>query len=156
HAFGLCVALSGDGKTVATGARHEASNATGINGDQANQAVMNAGAVYVFARGPAWAQSAYVKASNTDAGDLFGDAIALSGDGTRLVVGAWDEASSATGLDGDQASNAASAAGAVYSLARSSTTGWSQVHYIKSSNAPAYGWFGWHVALSRDGATLAV
>src|SRR5262249_10758473 len=40
HAFGLRVALSGDGKTVATGARHEASNATGIDGDQTNKAAM--------------------------------------------------------------------------------------------------------------------
>ena len=47
----------------------------------------NAGAVYVFTRsGGVWTQQAYLKASNTDAWDGFGNSVAIEGD--TLVVGA--------------------------------------------------------------------
>jgi hypothetical protein len=50
----------------------------------------------VFTRsGATWTQQAYVKASNTDAGDQFGISVALSGDGNTLAVGASLEASAA-------------------------------------------------------------
>jgi hypothetical protein len=69
----------------------------------------------VFARsGTTWSQAAYVKASNTGASDDFGYSIALSGDGSALVVGAIGEASAATGVGGNQADNSATMAGAVY------------------------------------------
>jgi len=58
------------------------------------------------------AQQAYVKASNTGAGDLFGLTVAVSGD--TLVSGAELEGSAATGVNGNQADNNASLAGAVY------------------------------------------
>ena len=100
---------------LAVGARREGSAATGINGDQASNAVSDSGAVYVFTRsGSTWSQQAYVKASNTDASDWFGFAVALSADGNTLAVGAYREDSAATGINGDQASNAASNSGAVY------------------------------------------
>ena len=57
-------------------------------------------------------QQAYLKASNTGAGDWFGYSVAVSG-GT-VVVGAYAEDSSATGVNGDQADNSASYAGAAY------------------------------------------
>jgi hypothetical protein len=44
--FGLSVALSGD--TLAVGAHSESSNATGVNGDQADNSAYASGAVYVF------------------------------------------------------------------------------------------------------------
>ena len=40
------VALSGN--TLAVGAYREASNATGVNGNQADNSAPNSGAVYVF------------------------------------------------------------------------------------------------------------
>jgi hypothetical protein len=46
--FGISVALSADGSTLAAGADGEDSNATGINGDGANNSASNAGAVYVY------------------------------------------------------------------------------------------------------------
>jgi hypothetical protein len=46
--FGASVALSGDGNTLAVGANRESSNATGINGDPANNLASEAGAVYVY------------------------------------------------------------------------------------------------------------
>jgi hypothetical protein len=113
------------------------------------------GAVYVFSHGTRWAQSAYVKASNTNSSDEFGSGLALNGDRTLLVVGARAEESSASGLNGDQKDNTAFAAGAAYRFARSST-GWKQLEYIKSSNPRAGTAFGERVALSRDGSTLAI
>ena len=69
--FGYAVAISGD--TLVVGARGEDSNATGVNGNQADNSASSAGAAYVFVRsGSSWSQQAYLKASNTDAGDLFG------------------------------------------------------------------------------------
>ena len=57
-------------------------------------------------------QLVYGKASNTGANDHFGYSLALSGD--TLVVGARGEASAATGVNGNQADNSATSAGAVY------------------------------------------
>src|SRR4029079_10201076 len=79
------------------------------------------------------AQSAYLKASNTDPGDSFGLGVALSADGTTLAVGAQDESSAATGIGGNQADNSAPRAGAVYLFASIGTT-WVQQAYIKASN----------------------
>ena len=45
--------------------------------------------------------------------DHFGYAVSLS-DGTRLAVGAPSEDSHATGVDGDEADNSATQAGAAY------------------------------------------
>jgi hypothetical protein len=74
-----------------------------------------AGAAYVFHLVAAtWAQEAYVKSSNTEGSDTFGVVLAFSGDGARLAVSASGEASNATGLNGNQANNAMTQAGAVY------------------------------------------
>ena len=61
-----------------------------------------------------FAQEAYIKASNTDVMDQFSQSMALSGDGNTLAVGAFGARSAATGVNGDQADNSASVAGAVY------------------------------------------
>jgi hypothetical protein len=77
------------------------------------------GAVYVYTRtGTTWTAGAYVKGSNTDAGDEFGSAVALSGDGRTLAVGAHGEDSGATGVNGAEADNAAAESGAVYVFVR--------------------------------------
>jgi hypothetical protein len=148
--FGASVALSGD--TLAVGARKEDSAATGVSGDQSSNAAGLAGAVYVFTRsGGVWSQQAYLKASNTGAGDYFGRSVALSGD--TLAVGAYLEDSDATGVNGVQGSNAARNSGAVYVFTRSGGA-WSQQAYLKASNTGERDFFGTSVALSGD--TLAV
>jgi hypothetical protein len=50
--FGSSVALSRDGRTMAVGARGEDSSAKGINGNQTDNSVKEAGAVYVFTYNP--------------------------------------------------------------------------------------------------------
>jgi len=144
--FGSSVAVSGD--TVVVGAPWEASGATGVNGNQSDDSASGAGAAYVFVRsGTAWSQQAYLKASNTGAGDHFGTSVAVSGD--TVVVGAHNEASAATGVNGNQSDNSASNAGAAYVFVRSGTT-WSQQAYLKASNTGAGDNFGSSVAVSGD------
>jgi hypothetical protein len=153
--FGTSVALSGDGATLAVGAKGEASNATGVDSSQSDNSMNQAGAVYVLTRsGTTWSQQAYVKASNTEASDSFGDQVALSTDGSTLLVGARWEDSNATDIGGDQTDNSAASAGAMYVFTRTGTT-WTQQAYLKASNTGAGDYFGEHAALSGDGSTLA-
>ena len=154
--FGQSVALSSDGRTLAVGAYGEDSGSTGIGGDQTNSGAVDSGSVYVFRRADAgWIQEAYIKASNTERQDRFGWRVALSGDGARLAVAADREWSAATGVDGDQLNNAASASGAVYVFERTGST-WAQDAYLKASNTGEGDRFGWSLAISSDGGTLAV
>jgi hypothetical protein len=144
--FGASLAVSGD--TVVVGAFSEDSNATGIGGNQLSNAASNAGAAYVFVRnGGAWTQQAYLKASNTGAGDNFGASVAISGD--TIIVGANGEDSSATGVNGSQTNDLAPGAGAAYVFFRSGTT-WTQQAYLKASNTGASDNFGVSVAVSGD------
>ena len=157
-AIGLAaaIALSAGGDTLAVGAPPEDSSATGINGNENDNSSFSAGAVYLFRfDGSVWQQQAYIKASNTDATDFFGFSVSLSADGNTLAVGAKNEDSNGTGIDGDQANNSASVAGAVY-LFRFDGTDWYQQAYIKASNTEFANLFGYSVALSEDGDTLAV
>jgi hypothetical protein len=144
--FGGSVAVSGD--TVVVGAGGEDSNATGVNGDQSANSATNSGAACVFVRnGTNWSQQAYLKASNTDAGDGFGFSVSVSGD--TVVVGAYRESSSATGVNGDKSDNSALASGAAYVFVRSGTN-WTQQAYLKASNTETYDDFGAPVSVSGD------
>ncbi len=93
------------------------------------------------------AQQAYLKASNTEAGDSFGHSVAVSGN--TVVVGAFDEASTATGVNGNGSLGGASGSGAAYVFVRNGTT-WSQQAYLKASNTGAGDSFGVSVAVSVD------
>ena len=150
--FGRSVALSGD--TIAIGASTESSAASGVNGDQSDNSLEWAGAVYVFERDASqtWSQTAYLKASNPDTRDYFGYSIGLFG--PALIVGAWEEDSASTGLDGDQDNNSAASSGASYVFARGPGGGWGQRAYLKASNADAGDWLGEQVAVS--GSTFVV
>ncbi|MCK7593462.1 FG-GAP repeat protein [Pseudomarimonas salicorniae] len=109
--FGTSLALSGDRLVV--GAPGESSNAKGVDGDATNELAPRSGAAYLFTRAAGlWSQQAYLKASNTDAGDAFGFAAAISGE--TVVVGAYQEDSAATGENGDQGDNSAEESGAIY------------------------------------------
>src|SRR5207237_799860 len=100
-------------------------------------------------------QQAYLKASNTDSIDYFGNNVALSADGNTLAVGAYREASATMGINGNQMDNSKSGSGAVYIFSRSGGS-WSQQAYLKASNTDSGDSFGGSVALSADGNTLAV
>ena len=162
---GNALAVSADGTTIAVGAQHERSASRGINGDETDDSAYDAGAVYVFTGGGAdWTQEAYIKASNADSGDHFGNVVTLSADGNTMAVAAYWEGSAATGVNGDQEDNSLRLAGAVYIFTRSGGT-WSQQAYLKASNTGNATWddgsvdgdqFGTSVAISGDGNTVAV
>jgi hypothetical protein len=155
--FGVDVALSGDGSTLAVAATFEDGGEAGVNGNGADNSASAAGAVYVFARAApgGWSQQAYLKASNPDSSDFFGSALSLSADGNTLAVGAFGEDSNAIGTNGDQLSNAASASGAAYIFQRSNGN-WAQTTYLKATNTAAGASFGSALAISGDGNTLVV
>ncbi|MEZ5355454.1 MAG: hypothetical protein R2762_22685 [Bryobacteraceae bacterium] len=133
-AFGASVSIAGD--TIVVGAPGESDGGAG------------SGAIYVFKRsGSVWTQQVYLKASNAEAGDEFGTAVAISGD--TIVAGAPKESSGATGVNGDQANNNQLISGAAYVFVRSGTS-WTQQAYLKASNAEHGDQFGTAVAISAE------
>ncbi|MDF1839222.1 MAG: FG-GAP repeat protein, partial [Planctomycetota bacterium] len=144
--FGNSVAVSGD--LVVVGAWEESSMATGVDGNESDNSAFFAGAAYVFERiGGVWSQQAYLKASNTNNGDQFGNAVAIFGE--TVAVGAWQEDGSSTGVNGDQSGNSSHESGAVYVFERSAGV-WAQQAYLKASNTDVGDGFGFSLALSGD------
>ena len=90
-----------------------------------------------------------------DDGDQFGAALALTGDGNRLIVTATAEDSAATGTNGDQTDNSKRSAGAAYVFDRVGDT-WAQSAYIKPSNPEVDALFGYSAAIAADGSRIAV
>jgi hypothetical protein len=145
-AFGISVSISGD--LLVVGAHLEDSIATGVNGDGDDNTASSAGAAYIFERnGATWVQRAYLKGLNTEIGDQFGISVAISGN--TVVVGAWNEDSAATGVNGNPNDGSALKAGAAYVFVGSGAT-WSQQAYLKASNTEADDNFGWSVAISGN------
>jgi len=145
--FGSAVALSYDGSVLAIGMSGDANDS---------------GSVYVLTYdGEQWREQARVTASNSEPKDFFGSALALSGDGKTLAVGAFGEDSAATGVNGDQNDNSANNSGAVYIFTQGAG-GWSQQAYLKSpdvsfnSNDTFGDNFGRSLAISAEGNTLVV
>jgi hypothetical protein len=131
----------------------EDSSATGINGDDSLDDAPDSGAVFVFRRTESgWAQEAYIKASNTSAYDRFGGSVALWQD--MLAVGAPEEDSSSTGINGVQNDEEAPQSGAVYLFQRSAGA-WMQVAYVKASDAMANRKFGSRLALWENRLAVA-
>jgi hypothetical protein len=149
--FATKVALSPDGNFLVVGSPGESSNATGVDGDQANTAAIRAGAVYTFGRtGGAWSQTAYIKASNTRGAALFGSAVAISGDGRALAVGSRYENSGGRGINGDDAENPTrqdTRTGAAYFFTRTDGP-WSQQTYLKAFNPSGGARFGSAAAIA--------
>ena len=131
--FGTSVAISGD--TVVVGAPFEDSGAKAINGDQNDNSVFSAGAVYIFVRiNGVWSQQAYLKPSK-NAGEAFGRSVAISGD--TVVVSAPHEDTKAEN------------SGAAYIFVRSGGI-WSEEAIIKASNAGQFDQFGFSLAISGE------
>jgi trimeric autotransporter adhesin len=142
--FGTAVALSADGNTLAVGAPSEDSGTTSINGDEGDNSVTEAGAVYVFTRAlTTWSQQAYVKPSHLDFGDFFGKRLALSSDGSTLAV-------AAPGEDGTIANS-----GAAFVFGRNGTA-WSELSVLKAPNAGDNDQLGFDIAISGGSNTVLV
>jgi len=134
---------------IAIGAPGESSAAIGVGGDQDDNSADDAGAVYlILGNGVGgWGQVGYLKASNTGPGDEFGQALAMAvGEQRRIVIGASREDSIGTGVDGVQADNSASQAGAAYLFIEDNLVTTPE-HYLKASNTNAGDRFGYAVAI---------
>jgi hypothetical protein len=140
--FGSSIALSSDGSVLAVGALLESSKARGINGDQTQNTTdpQQSGAVYVYGRDQGtWSQQAYVKASDSDGEWFFGSTVALTSDGSTLIVGA-------PGARGPGHS------GSVYAYTRAGTT-WSEQALVHPGERTS---FATSVASSSDASTVAI
>lgn len=83
--FGSDVAFNSDASILVVGA------------NKATQSLSSQGAVYVYVRiASTWTLRTILVASNAIAGGMFGSSVALSDDGTRLVVGAGNATVSST------------------------------------------------------------
>ena len=89
---------------------------------------------------PAASSQAALTASTGAAGDAFGGAVVVSADGSTLAVGSLRS-------NGDQ--------GAVTVFARSGGK-WVQQDILADENGAKKDWFGYSMAISKDGNTLAI
>ncbi|MEP7343014.1 MAG: putative Ig domain-containing protein, partial [Acidobacteriota bacterium] len=122
--FGNAVALSGN--TVAVGAYQAKIGANSLQG-----------AVYVFTRsGATWTQQQKLTANDGAASNLFGQAVALSGN--TVAVGAYQAKIGTNGLQG-----------AAYVFTRSGTT-WTFQQKLTANDGALGDQFGWSVALNGD------
>lgn len=144
--FGYSVAVSAN--TAVVGAVGEAGGIGGVGGDGKDNTQAKAGAAYVFFRsGTTWTQQAYLKASKPEINDLFGIAVAVSGD--TVVVGAPNESGNGKGKDGGQSNNLAKSSGAAYVFTRATTT-WRAQAYLKANHPDAGDLFGRAVGISGE------
>lgn len=146
-------AVTTDGNRIVIGAYAETSSRAGVNPTSRDEAAPYSGAAYVFERdGHDWAQVAYLKASNANPGDQFGESVALFED--TIVVGAVGEQSSSTEVDGDQRDNSVFTAGAAYVFTVDDAGRFRQTAYLKPTNTREELRFGSAVGVSGD--TIAV
>jgi len=147
--FGTTLAF--DGAIIAVGAPYEDGAGTGIGADPTNNNAPDSGAVFLHSSDGSgnWPLVAYLKASNTDAGDNFGYSLDLSAD--RLIVGAPLESSSPTAGPSD---NSRTGAGAAYLFAGGKGS-LAQVAFLKGHNAGFFDRFGYRVAVDGELAVVA-
>jgi hypothetical protein len=134
--FGFSVALDGD--TAVVGAYQE-------DPDLGGGPLTGAGSAYVFVRsGSTWSQQAKLNADDAEAGDEFGQSVAISGD--TVLVGARLE-------DPDMGGGPLTDAGSVYVFTRNGMA-WDQQAKLNADDAEADDRFGYSVALDGDTAVV--
>lgn len=153
YTFGSALSLAADGNTLAVGAKWEASNGS----SPSDTSMFGAGAAYVFTReAGTWTQRAYLKAAGPRDSDDYGEAVALSGDGEWLLIGAPGERRDALGaLPGGSPHTLYQGSGAAF-LYRRSGQDWILHRYLKAPAVAAQDNYGSAVALSQDGGAIAI
>jgi len=155
--FGSSIAISQDGETLAVSAPNESGSTAGVGGEDDDDSLPASGAIYVFERtGGGWSQSAYIKSPTPRMAAQFAGALDLSGDGRLLAAGDVSDTSSAAGVGGDRTMGDLRFSGAVQLYVREGTGPWEIGPYVKAPAPAMSDSFGAHVALARDGDTLAV
>ena len=101
------------GNMLVVGAFGEDASGVGLNPSEQSNSEGATGAVYLFNRGKdGWSPIGYLKALNSDPGDEYGRAVALSG--STLVCAAHFEDSGFVGVGANPYNEAAGDSGAVF------------------------------------------
>jgi len=163
--FGMSVAISGDGSTLAVGEPFDGNYNTGVGASKTPKnsppvlASISSGAVFVYGYDESakrFNEQSYIKAETVGEYHYFGWSVDLSGEGNLLAVGAYGDNIMKTGIsDPTNVTVTAGTVGAVYTYRRTAST-WSYENYIKASNASGDYAFGNKVKLSDDGSHLLV
>jgi hypothetical protein len=129
------VSISDDGDRVVVGASRDDDIANG------------SGSAYVFSRsGTDWTQEQKLVASDGGEFDSFGEGVAISGDGTRLIVGATDSYNDYVG---------GVRTGQAYVFSRFGVT-WTEEVILRASDAALNDQFGDGVTISDNGDRVVV
>jgi len=140
--IGSAVALSGAGDTAVLGGAQESGRA------------------YVFYdMGVSWEESSnHLNAPGVLSEDMFGSALAFSGNAYLFASGAPGESSTATGIDEEESDDDvdASSSGAVFLFKDKGVLDFELESKVKASNTEKDDLFGSSVAFDNTGSTLAV
>ena len=132
--FGSSVSIDDTGTRVVIGAYGEDPNS-----------VSAAGSAYIFTRsGTIWTEDAKLTASDKQASDYFGSAVAIDGTGTTVVIGAYQE--DPDGLTG---------AGSAYIYAKSGAI-WTEEAKLTTSDKQTGDNFGHSVAINDAGTVVVI
>ncbi len=132
--FGWSVAVSGDGSTVVVGSYKDDDKGT------------DSGSAYIFTKQAdgSYLETQKLLATDGAAGDRFGYSVAVSGDGSTVVVSAYQ--------DGDKGSNSGSA----YIFTKQANGSYLQTQKLLASDGAMDDYFGVSIAVSGDGSTVVV
>jgi hypothetical protein len=131
--FGNSVSMNSDGTKVIVGAQYEDTGGS------------EAGAAYIFTySGSSWDTGTKIQASDKQASDYFGNSVAMSSDGTKVIVGARMEDPGGT-----------TDAGAAYIFTYSSGS-WGTGVKIQASDKQGSDMFGSSVSMNSDGTKVLV
>ena len=134
--FGHSVAMSSDGTKVIVGEFDGRLNGSRI------------GAAHIFtydASNTTWGAGVQINAQSGATNDHFGQSVAMSSDGTKVIVGAHNE----------DTGSSDSGAAFIYTYDSSSSTWGSEVR-VKASDAESNDYFGTSVAMDSAGTTVIV
>lgn len=148
------MAVSRDGRTIAVGALRDIGRGSGIGSNPFDRPVRptsgvappETGAIWVYAKGDTgWNLQAYVKGPPAASVDVFGYGVALSDDGSRMVVGGRRDMGSG-GVHRLEA--------VLHRYTRDATGTWSARAPLALPGSGSGGNFGMSVAMSGDGGTV--
>ena len=144
--FGRAVSVLGD--TAVVGALHESGCSDGVDGVLTDNGCNAAGAAYVFKRtGTTWTYDTYLKATNSQAGDWVGRAVAMH-DNT-IALGAYREDGCGDGFGADPQNDGCANAGAAYVFTEQGGT-WISGGYVKATNSDAGDEYGRSIAINAN------
>ena len=132
--FGSSVVITADGSTIVVGATQNGSKAT------------DAGSAYIFTKqsNGTYLQTQKLVAADRASRDKFGESVAITPDGSTVVVGAFQ--------DDDKGSDSGSA----YVFTKQSNGTYLQTQKLVASDGAPNDYFGYRVYVSGDNSTIIV